>query len=139
MASWPSCNRYLDRFTVHDCAGQQHLGQRILQLPLYDALKRARAVDRVVASIGEPDLRFLVDIEDDLALVQEPLQMLELDVDDPFHLIATEAVEQDDFVEPVEEFRPERSAHDLHHLLRARLPPAGLPSGRQDIRRRDST
>src|ERR1700731_2200901 len=114
-------NRAPACFAVHDGAGQQHLRQRILQLPLDDALERARAVDRVVAGIGEPGFRLFVDFEHDLAIIEELLQMLELDVDDPLHLIAPEAVEQDDLVEPVQEFRPERAANDLHDLIPRRF------------------
>ena len=43
--------------------------------------------------------------------------MLELYVDDPLHLVAAEPIEEDDFIEAVEEFRPERPPHHLHDLL----------------------
>src|SRR6185369_12617792 len=39
-----------------------------------------------------------------------------LDLDDLVHIAAGQAVEQDDFIQPVEEFRPEMAAHRLHHL-----------------------
>ena len=31
--------------------------------------------------------------------------------------VALEPMEQDDLVDPIDEFRPEAAAHDLHHLI----------------------
>ena len=46
---------------ILDGAGQQQVGQRILQFPLNDALERPRAIDRVVAGIRQPGLCRVVD------------------------------------------------------------------------------
>jgi hypothetical protein len=50
--------------------GQDHLGQRILQRLLDHPLQRARAIDRVVALVGQPGPRRLVELQRDLALGQ---------------------------------------------------------------------
>ena len=52
------------------------------------------------------------------------MQPPDLDIDDLVHVRAAEAVEQDDLVQPVEEFGAEMRAHRRHHL-RAR---GGSPS-----------
>ena len=67
---------------VGDLAGEDLVGERVLHLALDDALQRPRAVDRVVALLGEPGPRRLVEVERDLAVVEELLQPLQLDVDD---------------------------------------------------------
>src|SRR3546814_6037261 len=45
------------------------------------------------------------------------MQPAELDLDDAGHLLARQAVEQQDLVQAVEELRPEGAPHHLHHLL----------------------
>jgi hypothetical protein len=60
-------------------------------------------------------------MKSDLAVGEQLLQMPELDIDDLLHLVAPEPIEQNDLVQPVDEFRPERAAHDLHHLVACRL------------------
>ena len=95
---------------VRDLAGQDLVGQRVLHLALDDALQRPRAVDRVVALVGQPGARRLVEVERDLAILEQLLQPRELDVDDLRHVAPLQAVEQDDVVEPVEELRPEMGA-----------------------------
>ena len=53
-------------------------------------------------------------MEADPPFVEQAAEVAELDVDDVLHLGATEAVEEDDLVEPVEELRAEGLAHHLH-------------------------
>ena len=72
--------------------------------------KRTRAVGRVVAAVGEPRARLVVELERDLAIGQQLLQALDLDVDDLAHLRALQAMEQDDVVEAVQELGPELGA-----------------------------
>ncbi len=55
-------------------AGQHLVGERVLHLALDDALQRPRAVDRVVALVGQPFARRLVEVERDLALLEQPLR-----------------------------------------------------------------
>src|SRR3712207_8006631 len=56
----------------------------IYTLSLHDALPIS--IGRIVALAGEPVARLRVEVEDDLALVEELLQPLHLDVDDRAHL-----------------------------------------------------
>src|SRR3546814_4678447 len=48
-------------------------------------------------------------------------QAHQLDLDDAGHVLAAEPAEQDHFIEPVEEFRPEAGTDDFHHLVAGRL------------------
>src|SRR5260221_701071 len=50
------------------------------------------------------------------APAMEPLEVAQLDVDDPGYVLARQAGEDQDLVEPVEEFGAERRAHRVHHL-----------------------
>ena len=56
------------------------------------------------------------EVKDDLPILEEVLDARDLNVDDRTHVGLAEAVEQNDLIEPVEEFRPEMRAHHLHHL-----------------------
>src|SRR6202020_1122790 len=56
-----------------------------------------------------------------LAVLQEPVQALELDVDDLAHILAPQAMEEDDLVDAVQELGPEMAAHDAPHFLLDRL------------------
>ena len=69
----------MDRRPVGDAAFEDLLGQRVLQLALDHPLQRPRAVDRVVAGIGQPGARRVVDLERDLAIGQQLVQPAELD------------------------------------------------------------
>src|SRR5690606_5968455 len=59
---------------VADPPLEDHPGERILQAALDRALQRARAVDRIVARIGEPALGRIGDVERDLALLEQGLE-----------------------------------------------------------------
>src|SRR5215813_5948508 len=69
----------------------------------------------------EPVSRTRIKRDDDLAIIKKLLQPRDLDVDDTSHLRLLEAVEEDNFVYPVEEFGPERRSHDRHHLILHRV------------------
>src|SRR5438270_11029354 len=72
--------------TVGDLAGEDLVGKRILHLALDDALQGPCAVGRIIAPRGQPAPCLSVEVERDLAVVEELLQPGELDVDDPAHL-----------------------------------------------------
>ena len=55
--------------------------------------------------------------ERDLALLQELLQPPRLDIDDAAHVLALQSVEQNDLVDPIEEFRTEARTHLRHHQV----------------------
>src|ERR1700693_2407918 len=111
----------LDRRAVADLPGKQHLRQWVLHPLLDHAFQRTCAISRIVPLVGEPLPRLGVEAEPDLAVFQEPVQALELDVDDLAHILATEAMEEDDFIDAVQELGPEMPAHDAHHFLLYRL------------------
>ena len=110
-----------DLLAVLDGAGQDHLRERVLHRLLDHALQRPCAIGRIPALLGQPIARTGLERERDLALVQQLLQPLHLDVDDAPHLRLLEPVEQDDLVDPVQEFRPERRPHDGHDLIAHRV------------------
>src|SRR3981189_2248783 len=62
--------------SIFDRPGQQQVGKWILQSPLSDALERPRARDRVVAGIRQPGLRRVVDLQNDLAVIEQSLEVL---------------------------------------------------------------
>ncbi len=83
-----AAGRDLHRLAVLDLAGQDELGERILHRFLDHAFERPRAVSRIVALVGEPIARLGVERDRDLALLQKLLQMRELNIHDPSHLLA---------------------------------------------------
>ncbi len=102
---------------IPDVAGQDHLGERILEIALDHPLQRPCAVGGVPALGGEPVARRGIERQHDLAIGQELLEPRELDLDDPAHLAPLKTVEQDDLVDAVQELRPEMPPHHSHHLL----------------------
>ena len=78
-------------------------------------LQRPGAIDWIVARIAEPFLRRTIQFKYDLAVVEQPLQPQQLDIYDPGHVGAGQTMEQQDLVDPVEEFWTERGLHHLHH------------------------
>ena len=114
--SWPLRTVSLIGLPVADLAGQDLLGQRVLHLLLDHALQGPRAVGRVVALVGEPRARRVVQLQGELAVGEQLLQPADLDVDDRRHLIAPQAVEQDDLVDAVQELGPELGAHLRHDV-----------------------
>ena len=101
---------------VTDLAFQYLMRQRILQPALDHPLQRTRAIDRIVAGMGQPFGGFLVQRDLDLAVGQKTREPPDLDMHDLVHVHPREAVKQDDLVQPVEEFGTEMSPHRRHHL-----------------------
>ncbi|EAP78060.1 hypothetical protein ISM_07185 [Roseovarius nubinhibens ISM] len=79
-------------------------------------LERPRPEHRVIALIGQPFARRIVEIERDLPRRQPFEQTPHLDRDDPGHILALEPVKDDRLVEPVEELGPEMRPHRIHHV-----------------------
>src|SRR5580704_11785932 len=115
------CSAELDSPAVAHLPGTQHLRQWVLHPLLDNAFQRTCAISRIVPLVGEPLPRLGVEAEPDLAVLEQPVQTLELDVDDLAHILATEAMEEDDFIDAVQELGPEMPAHDAHHFLLDRL------------------
>ena len=75
-----------DLFAVLDRAGENHLGERVLNGFLDHALERPRAIGRIPALFRQPIARARVELDDNLAVVEQLLQPRDLDVDDASHL-----------------------------------------------------
>src|ERR1051326_3647090 len=75
--------------------------QRILNHSLDRALERARAVNRIVAPVCQQRLRRVGHLDRDLAVRQQTLQALQLNLDDMLDLLAPERVEDHDLVDAV--------------------------------------
>src|SRR5688572_8618533 len=90
--------------------------QRIENAALDGALERAGPVHRIV-TFGDDELaRRFGQLDMDLAILEPLQQAAELNVDDLLHMIEPERVEEDDLVNPVDEFRPEVLAQRLRDL-----------------------
>src|SRR5690606_9086925 len=109
--------RYLDRIAVANSALEDTRGERVLQIPLDHPLQRPGAVNRIIAPVREPFMRRAVEMQRDIPVCQKLLQMRDLDIDNRRHILAAQAMEDDLLIQPVQEFRAERGAHRLHHLM----------------------
>src|SRR6478736_7974106 len=100
-----------DFLAVLYLARENHFGERILHRFLDHTLQGSRPVGWIPAFLGKPLACTRIERDDDLAIIKKLLQPRHLDVDDTSHLRLLEAMKQDDFVDPVEELRPERRPH----------------------------
>src|SRR3989454_10655759 len=112
-----------DRVAVDELVLEQFERQRVRDQALNGPLERPRAERRVVALPAEERLGGVGDLELDALGLEPPLEMAELDLDDPGDLVAPERVEDHDLVDPVEELWPQGVPQLLHdqrpHLLGA--------------------
>lgn len=106
--------RHPDHRPVLDLPGQQFPRDRVDQVFLDHAFERARAIDRVVAAVGDPGEGPVVEGQGQAAVGEEFFEARQLDADDSGHLVAAEAAEQDDLVDAVEEFGAEMGADRVH-------------------------
>src|SRR5215472_8486318 len=105
-----------DAVAILDLAGENHLGERVLQIALDHALQRTRAIGGVPTLDREPIACGGIERERDLALFEEPRETGELDFYNPAHLALLQTMEQDNLIDTVEEFGPEMRPHHPHHL-----------------------
>src|SRR4051812_9554228 len=87
-AELAALDRDLDGVAVLDAALEDLRRQRVLQAALDHPLQRPRAVDRVVAAVGQPLQGLAVELDVDLAIGQQLAQAAELDLDDVRHVRA---------------------------------------------------
>ena len=78
------------------------MSQLILQRALDDPFERPRAIDRVIAGIGQPGRRRLVEHQRHIAVGQHLAQPRQLDIDDHGHLPAGQTLEDQDFVQIID-------------------------------------
>src|SRR5438093_9499864 len=105
-----------DRIALDEMAFEHPQRQRIKYQALNGALERPRAVGGIVALADEQLLRFLGEPDVDLPLFEALHQPGDLDVDDLLQVLAAERMEEDDFVDAIEELGPEVIAQGVHHL-----------------------
>src|SRR5437667_6733118 len=110
------------RRTIHDngvafaeIAFEDTKRQRIQHTLLNRALEWARAVRGVVTLADEVFLRAVGQDNMDFALLEPLHESGQLDVDDSLHVLAAERMEEDDFVDAVQELRTEVLAQRDHH------------------------
>jgi hypothetical protein len=80
---------------------------------LNGALERAGAVGGIVAGADQNGAGGIGELEGDVAVGQPGAQAAKLDLDDFLELVFIEAMENDDFVDAVEEFGAEVIAQAL--------------------------
>src|SRR5437773_7334031 len=97
--------------TVHHPAFEDELGKTILKATLDHAFQRTCAIDRIVAGVRQPGARLGIEDNLDLAVRDEPFKTPDLDLNDLVHVLAAQAMEQDDLVETVEEFGTKVRTH----------------------------
>ena len=86
---------------------EQFERQGVLEALLDDALERTRAIFRLVTQIGDRVESGVGDREVDSLFREKRLQLFRLNLDDLTNLILFQRMENDRFVDTVEEFRKE--------------------------------
>mmetsp|Transcript_28368 Transcript_28368/g.74981 ORF Transcript_28368/g.74981 Transcript_28368/m.74981 type:complete len:474 (+) Transcript_28368:94-1515(+) len=104
-----------ERVSVGEVGREQAARDRALEVPLHDALERARAKLRIVSEVGEDAAGSVVDEQLNAARVEPPLQPPDLQPHDVIELPAAERVEDDGFIESVEEFGAVAGAQFVEH------------------------
>ena len=98
------------RMASRELSAKDAFGDRRLQFTLDSALERPGAIHRVVADTGESIEGIGVELKAQLLVFQALGQALHLQFHDLPQLLLLEAVEDDRFVEPVEELWAEMAA-----------------------------
>src|SRR3546814_14508332 len=88
-------------------ATQDHVSERVLQIFLHGPLQWSRAINRIVAYAAEPCSCAIGQVQRDLAVLEQVLNAADLNVHDGPHVLSSQAVEQYDLIQAVEELRPE--------------------------------
>src|SRR3546814_11042176 len=105
-----------DSRTVGHIATQDHVSERVLQIFLHGPLQWSRAINRIVAYAAEPCSCAIGQVQRDLAVLEQVLNAADLNVHDGPHVLSSQAVEQYDLIQAVEELRPEMGTDNLHYL-----------------------
>src|SRR3954451_199800 len=105
-----------NHFAVVQFAIEQLHGERIEHLTLDQALERSGSENRIVAAIRQPITRSRRRLQNDLPIGEAFGNMRQLDIDDSPKILSGEWFEDEHFVDPVQEFRPEELVQRLVHL-----------------------
>src|SRR3546814_3871677 len=107
---------YAGSRTVGHIATQDHVSELVLQIFLHGPLQWSRAINRIVAYAAEPCSCAIGQVQRDLAVLEQVLNAADLNVHDGPHVLSSQAVEQYDLIQAVEELRPEMGTDNLHYL-----------------------
>src|SRR5438270_1742430 len=94
----------LDCIAVANGAIENAAGNTVLNLSLDDALERTRTILRVVALGCQQVFRCITEVQCDMTVFQAWLQAIDLDLYNALHLIAGDLMEDDYFIDTVDEF-----------------------------------
>src|SRR3546814_4711298 len=111
ISDWSSDVCASDLIVTHD-----HVSERVLQIFLHGPLQWSRAINRIVADAAEPCSCAIGQVQRDLAVLEQVLNAADLNVHDGPHVLSSQAVEQYDLVQAVEELRPEMGTDNLHYM-----------------------
>src|SRR2546421_4148142 len=107
QGQFPVLNVDFYGIAVADGAVEDGTGHAIFDLFLDDALEGTRTVLWVVAQVGEKFRGHVAQVQGDVTLFQARAQAIELYLHDALHLIAGDLVEDDDFIDAVDELGSE--------------------------------
>src|SRR2546425_836780 len=108
---------HVDPSTLGHLPAHDRLGERILDVLLDRPPKLARSVLRVVALVHQGRLGGRREDQLDALLGELLVDPVEHQPNDLLDVRQRERVEHDDVVDPVDELRPERPLHLLHHAV----------------------
>jgi len=89
--------------------------QRILDQTLDSSLQRPGTVYRIITLVGQQRLGCVGNLQSHFSACQVLAQPFELDLDDGFDFLAAKTIEDDDFIDPVQELRFEGVTQGSHH------------------------
>jgi hypothetical protein len=99
-----------DTIAIAHLTGKDHLRQRVRHMTLDHPLQGPCPIGGVPALGRKPIARRGIEGQHNLALLQKLLQPAEPDLDNPSHFALLQTMEQNDLVDPVEEFGTEMRA-----------------------------
>src|SRR5262245_10729794 len=102
-----------DVIAVHEATFEHPPREGIEQVFLQRPLERAGAIRRIIAFADEKVFRRVGEVHRDLPIGQPLQQTPELDVHNLLDVLARQRVEEEDLVDPVQEFGPEMIAQRL--------------------------
>src|SRR5688572_7009153 len=101
------------RVALAERAIEDAQSQRIQQPPLQGTLERTRPIHWIIPLTDEEVFRRVTELDRDFAVTQPLEQAAQLDFDDLANVFLLERVEEHDFVDAVDELRPEMGPQRL--------------------------
>src|SRR3546814_17649102 len=87
-----------------------------LEVFVHGRVQGSRAINRGVADAAEPCACAIGQVQRDLAVLEQVLNAADLNVHDGPHVLSSQAVEQYDLIQEVEELRPEMGTDNLNYV-----------------------